>query len=192
MKSILLISTLLLFIFLQEPQELQPSSQGPDIDLEALSERVHELVNEERERQKISPLKSDKRLVELARNHSADMAVRNYVDHYTPEGKSPTDRATNAGFSCTLQPFSGDFSLDLGENIFMAYLYTTYEAVVVNGEEKRSYNWKDFDTLAHEVVTSWMNSEAHKENILQQDYRFGGIGIATDTAYRYYVTQNFC
>ncbi len=192
MKSIILISISLLFGLLCKPIPYFSTAPGLDIDLEALAERVHVLVNAERDKQKIAPLKSNNRLVELARNHSADMAVRNYVDHYNPEGESPTDRAENAGFSCAVQPFNGDFALDIGENIFMSYLYTTYEVVVINGEEKRTYHWKDFDFLALEIVTNWMNSEGHRENILQQDYRFGGIGIATDTAYRFYVTQTFC
>jgi len=33
----------------------------------------------------------------LAQLHSNDMAKRNYVGHYTPEGLSPTDRAVQLG-----------------------------------------------------------------------------------------------
>ena len=187
--------TLFLFIALSTPagalaQSARPA--GPDIDLDALAHRVHELVNAEREREKIAPLKTHNRLTELAGNHSADMAVRNFVDHYNPEGASPSERAEAAGFNCTVQPFDGRFPLGIGENIFMSYLYTTYEIVVTNGVEARTYNWKDFETLAREIVDNWMNSEGHRENILRKDYHLTGIGIATDTTYRLFVTQNFC
>jgi len=164
----------------------------PDIDFEALAARVHELVNAERDLEKIAPLKLDDRLIELARSHSADMAVRDYVAHFTPEGLSPTDRAKKAGFSCTAQPFDNSFPLDIGENIFMSYLYTTYEIREVNDEEKRTYNWKDFETMAREIVDSWMHSAGHRENILTRDYRYAGIGMAADTDYRLFVTQTFC
>src|SRR5262249_23945619 len=40
----------------------------------------------------------DPRLVDAARGHSQDMNDRNYFDHNTPEGLTPWDRMTNAGF----------------------------------------------------------------------------------------------
>jgi uncharacterized protein YkwD len=45
------------------------------------------------------PLAFDTRLVDAARQHSQDMNDRNYFDHNTPEGLTPGDRITNAGFS---------------------------------------------------------------------------------------------
>jgi uncharacterized protein YkwD len=44
------------------------------------------------------PLAFDPRLVDAARKHSQDMNDRNYFDHTTPEGLTPWDRMTNAGF----------------------------------------------------------------------------------------------
>jgi uncharacterized protein YkwD len=48
----------------------------------------------------------------VARAHSADMAARNYFDHFSPEGKSPADRMTAAGYKW----------LNWGENITMGYI----------------------------------------------------------------------
>ncbi|MYV98041.1 CAP domain-containing protein [Streptomyces sp. SID3343] len=56
-------------------------------------------VNEERAKAGCAPVKSDAKLRELARAHSADMARRNYFDHNTPEGLTPWDRAEKAGVS---------------------------------------------------------------------------------------------
>jgi uncharacterized protein YkwD len=58
-------------------------------DLEA---RMLELVNEERAKEGLRPLKADPELAVVARAHSKDMFARGYFSHVTPEGKTPSDR----------------------------------------------------------------------------------------------------
>lgn len=58
-------------------------------DLEA---RMLILVNEERAKQGLQPLKPDPELAVVARAHSKDMFARGYFSHVTPEGKTPSDR----------------------------------------------------------------------------------------------------
>lgn len=58
-------------------------------DLEA---RMLELVNEERAKEGLQPLKADPELAEVARLHSRDMFARGYFAHVTPDGKDPFDR----------------------------------------------------------------------------------------------------
>ncbi len=170
----------------------QASDHLKDIDIEALELRVHELINKERSKKKIAALAHTEGLVRLARSHSADMAVRDYVAHINPEGDSPTDRAAKANFECKTKSFEGVFPTGIGENIFMSYLYENYEVLIVDGIESRTYNWKSFDEMADEIVSQWMGSRGHRENILRKDYHYGGIGIATNTNYQIFVTQTFC
>lgn len=63
-------------------------------DLEA---RMLELVNEERKKAGMKPLKADPELLPVARSHSRDMFSRGYFAHINPEGLSPSDRIRNAG-----------------------------------------------------------------------------------------------
>jgi uncharacterized protein YkwD len=58
-------------------------------DLEA---RMLVLVNEERQKVGLKPLKFDPEMLVVARKHSRDMFARGYFSHITPEGKSPFDR----------------------------------------------------------------------------------------------------
>jgi len=44
------------------------------------------------------PLRWNDKLAAVASAHSADMAVRNYFSHTTPEGLSPSDRGQAAGY----------------------------------------------------------------------------------------------
>jgi uncharacterized protein YkwD len=59
----------------------------PDLEAQML-----ELVNKERTKRGLQPLKPDPELTQVARAHSNDMFVRGYFSHYTPEGKDPFDR----------------------------------------------------------------------------------------------------
>lgn len=53
------------------------------------------------------PVAANGQLRTAARNHSRDMATRNYFEHENPEGMGPMKRANNAGFQSTF----------VGENI---------------------------------------------------------------------------
>lgn len=63
-------------------------------DLEA---QMLQLVNEERRKEGLKPLKADPELLPVARAHSKDMFARGYFSHVSPEGKAPSDRIRTAG-----------------------------------------------------------------------------------------------
>jgi uncharacterized protein YkwD len=58
-------------------------------DLEA---RMLEMLNEERRRAGLRPLKADPELAEVARAHSRDMFARGYFSHVTPDGRDLSER----------------------------------------------------------------------------------------------------
>ena len=63
--------------------------------------KMLELVNNERVKNGLKPLKNDPQLTGVARAHSKDMFARGYFAHESPDGKSPFDRmrAANVEFS---------------------------------------------------------------------------------------------
>jgi uncharacterized protein YkwD len=63
-------------------------------DLEA---QMLQMVNEERQKEGLPALKADPEMREVARAHSRDMFARSYFSHINPEGKTPAERARNAG-----------------------------------------------------------------------------------------------
>jgi uncharacterized protein YkwD len=79
-----------------ETVELHFTVKHPQVreDLEA---KMLSLVNEERTKRGLKPLKADPELTAVARQHSQDMFARGYFSHYTPEGKDPFDRMHTAG-----------------------------------------------------------------------------------------------
>ncbi|QLE70369.1 CAP domain-containing protein [Streptomyces rectiverticillatus] len=71
-------------------------------------QQVVSMVNAERAKAGCSPLTINAKLQAAAQGHSDDMAARDYYDHTSPEGKSPGDRMTAAGYRWSTY----------GENIF--------------------------------------------------------------------------
>ncbi|MER3497722.1 MAG: hypothetical protein C4308_03315 [Chitinophagaceae bacterium] len=80
----------------------------PRPDLEA---RMLELVNQERIKNVLHPLKADSELTIVARAHSHDMFARGYFAHVSPDGKSPFDRMKQANIQF----------LTAGENLALAH-----------------------------------------------------------------------
>jgi uncharacterized protein YkwD len=64
-----------------------------------LEEKMLRLVNAERAKAGLRPLKADPELTMVARAHSRDMFARGYFAHVTPEGSDPFDRMKRAQVS---------------------------------------------------------------------------------------------
>ena len=79
-----------------ETVQLHYTVESPEIraDLEA---QMLVLVNQERTKRGIPPVKADPQMTMVARAHSRDMFARGYFSHYTPENKDPFDRMKKAG-----------------------------------------------------------------------------------------------
>jgi uncharacterized protein YkwD len=69
------------------PYTVKKAEARPDLEAEML-----QLVNKERIKHGLQPLKTDPELVPVARKHSADMFARGYFSHITPEGRDPFQR----------------------------------------------------------------------------------------------------
>ncbi len=95
----------------------------------------------------------------VAKNHSTDMATRNFFNHTNPDGKKVGTRLTAGGVEWTA----------CAENIVAGY-YDPYG-----------------------IANGWYNSEGHRKNILNAEYKYLGVGFAYNEKadYKYYGTQNF-
>jgi uncharacterized protein YkwD len=82
---------------------LQPiaaeASSPADPGLARLEAELHVEVNAVRGQHHLVALRRAPELDAIARAHSADMAVRRYLAHDTPEGLSPVDRIARGGVS---------------------------------------------------------------------------------------------
>jgi uncharacterized protein YkwD len=150
---------------------------------------VHRLTNEERVRHSLRPLAYDPRLAAVARKHSQDMAELDFFAHENLRGQSPTDRADQAGYTCR-KDYVSYYTIGIAENIFQTWLYSSYTTSLSSLVASREY--MTMEEIASQVVTGWMNSPGHRQNILESTYDREGIGLSVAADEKVYVTQNFC
>ena len=169
-------------------KEKNPLNEKPEINKKELEIQIHDLTNQYRIQNNLEPLLWDEELSNVARGHSKDMAWRNYFDHQTPEGLSPTDRGKLLDYQC--EKLVGDLIYSgIGENIFQNNLYNTvwYVAGIPT-----SYEWNSQNEIVKSTVDGWMDSPGHRENILTDSFDREGIGIEIAEDDKVYITQNFC
>ncbi|HEU0113003.1 MAG TPA: CvpA family protein [Flavisolibacter sp.] len=90
------------------------SNAKPRPDLES---KMLQMVNAERTKRGLQPLKPDAEMTAVARKHSQDMFSRGYFSHYTPEGKDPFDRMKASNVSFT----SAGENLALGQTLTICH-----------------------------------------------------------------------
>jgi uncharacterized protein YkwD len=112
------------------------------------------VLNAQRARHNLRPLRLNWRLSGAARRHSRSMARRRFFSHTSPGGASFVDRIRRTGYLSRVRTWY------VGENI--AY-----------GSGTRS--------SPRSIGTAWMNSAPHRANILSRSFREIGIGLAFGT-----------
>ncbi len=80
--------------FGSDVEDLLPLSQ-----IRPMEDDMFNLLNSDRADYGFGALSHNNELREVARNHSEDMFLRDYLDHTNPDGETPSDRAENAGIS---------------------------------------------------------------------------------------------
>ncbi len=118
-----------------------------------------ELINKERAKKELPPLRPNAILFKVARAHSANMARQEKMEHVL-DGKNPGQRILASGY-------------DYGratENIAMA-----------DGP----------GVPLPQIVSDWMNSEIHRNNLLDSKVTETGLGIARNDKGEVYYTQVF-
>ena len=120
------------------------------------------LVNRQRVRSGLAPLKFSPRLAVIARGHSYDMAMRHYLAHNSPDGVAPADRISGVGIGYRV----------VGENIYMD-------------------DSADLADVAQRAMNGWLKSPEHLANIVSGKFTETGVGIAHSADGGTYVTQDF-
>jgi uncharacterized protein YkwD len=93
-----------------DPPATTPPTTAPPADASA-ADAVLALVNDARSAAGCDALAVDERLSAAALLHSQDMSARDYMDHVTPEGQDPSDRAQAQGYA----------GGGIGENVAQGY-----------------------------------------------------------------------
>lgn len=118
-------------------------------------------INQKRAEIGLAPLTWSDDVAKIARLHSENMARFNFFSHQGIDGKMVNDRADSLGITKWTA---------MGENI--------------------AYN-RGYKDPIETVVENWMESQAHRENLLNSRWKESAIGIAVTENGTYYFTQVF-
>ena len=121
------------------------------------------LVNQVRIQNDLDPLETRTELTASALVHSTDMACNDFVGHAGSDGSHWTDRITVQGY---LPRYAT-------ENIYVGF--------------------PDFGGTPEGAFTWWMNSQVHRDNILDPKVTDFGVGyvFSAQSSYGGYYTINF-
>jgi len=155
-----------------EPIEDEP------LDTEEVERIVVEETNEVRTERGLRRLETDGSLRSGARSHSSDMARHGYVGHEANDGEHPFERygeCSDGGYA--------------GENVASAWYGKNF---VYDEAEVPTLHLSSEREVAEHLVRAWMNSEGHRETLLNEDWEKIGIGIAVTEEDKVLATQAFC
>jgi uncharacterized protein YkwD len=112
------------------------------------------LLNQQRAANGIGPLVENAALSTASAGYSQRMVAQGFFAHESPDGGTLVQRLTAVGY------LGGDDAWVVGENI----------------------GWGQASlATARSMVTAWMNSPGHRENLLSADYTQVGLGLALGT-----------
>ena len=131
----------------------RPGQQRKPSVVISIEKSVLCLLNSERATRGLRALKRNPALDEAARWQSRDMIAHGYFDHQRPGGPNFVERIRRTGY------LRGAAKWALGENIAW-------------GEGPLS--------TPRSIVSGWMKSKHHRENILDVSYRAIGVGVALE------------
>ena len=126
-----------------------------------LERRVFRLLNNVRREQGLQDLEWSEDVAAVARVHSMNMADEKFFSHRGSDGSMVDDRADRMGLGAWKT---------IGENI--AYM-------------------RGYPDPAALAVEKWMESTAHRKNLLGPNWRESAVGVAITKDGTYYLTQVF-
>lgn len=125
----------------KEETQTNKTDQSEDTNID-FAQQVVNLVNQERAKEGLQPLKNDEALANVAMIKAKDMYNNNYFDHNSPTLGSPFDLMKSEGIE-----------------------YRTAGENIAKGQQ-----------TPQDVMDAWMNSEGHRQNIMNPNYT--SIGVA--------------
>lgn len=161
------------------PRVVEPNKEKSDVELKSeniapqtilvtsaavinqLERKAFDILNEKRKENGLPPVVWSEDMAKVARLHSENMAKFKFFSHAGLDGSMVSDRADSLGFSRWKA---------IGENI--------------------AYN-RGYENPVEFACQRWMQSQSHRENILNPRWKEAGLGMAITAEGIYYFTEVF-
>lgn len=171
------------------PSSTSTPATAAGLDRARVERLIHQHINEVRQERGLQPIAFDTDLRAIARYHSEDMATAGYFAHTAPDGETVGDRYDRFGYQCRVSVGGNRYATG-GENIAKTYYQTR-----IRLDDGSTIEYESADALAAGIVSQWMHSPPHRENLLQPYWTAEGLGVAFSEEGGHmavYATQDFC
>ena len=135
--------------------------RSPSSSEAGMERKVFGLLNAERRAKGLSDLVWNDDVAAVARMHSQNMASEKFFSHRGSDGSMVDDRADRVGLGAWRT---------IGENI--GYV-------------------RGYEDPAGLVIQKWLESTAHRQNLLGANWKESAVGVAINADGTYYLTQVF-
>lgn len=135
---------------LKQPWTIPPIPQISQTFIDELEKKIFEKSNRERTKRSLQAVTWENDLAGTARYHSTDMGVKQFFSHINQDNVGPFFRIAK---------------------LHRRYIGTGGENIL-----KMTKIGSDPELMAQKIIKSWMNSTGHRQNILEKDYTYLGIG----------------
>ncbi len=162
------------------------ASAQASVDIAQLEGDTFDLINQERMLYGLQPVIWNDEVAEVAREHSKDMAQKNFFEHTNLSGQGPGERLSEAGIGYS----------SYGEILYQGNIVnsktTTVIVIVIIPIPITTTDYKSQSELAQAAVSGWMGSTGHREIILTSWLTQAGLGVAVGSdGETYYFTDDF-
>jgi uncharacterized protein YkwD len=135
-----------------------------------------------------------------ARGHAIEMAQYDYFSHKDRSGEYSEDRIPAAG---GLFPYTGEniakfypYDMNYGQSYYPRSIEQGYEYRYTGSKERiPPIRYTDFAKM---LVEEWFHSKGHRENLMDPEFNYLGVGVAITTNAEFleempsvYLVQNF-
>ncbi len=169
----LMIGFMLVFI----PIDIPTTDSAEEINQTELQELTYEKLNDERSKRDLHRLTQRNDIEEVSEYKTNKMISENYVSHKSPDGETVRDRFSSFNVDCR----------SVGENLAKTFYDTR-----VNTEYQGTVTYTSMDELSTGIVSQFMNSPEHKENLLDEQWESHGISVIITSDNNVYITHKFC
>jgi uncharacterized protein YkwD len=138
-----------------------PESSAPSATVGTAERQAFDRINAERSLKGLPALVWNDRIAAVARYHSQNMLKNKFFSHQDQDGLMVNDRADRMGLA--------DWT-SIGENIAFV---------------------KGFRDPIDLAIEKWMQSSAHRDNLLASRWKESAVGVAIGDDGTYYFTQVF-
>lgn len=143
-----------------------------------LNQLTYDNLNNERIERDLHALSQDTDIENIAQYKTENMISEDYIAHESPDGQNVNDRFSQFNVNCQ----------SVGENLAKTF----YDRNVNHEYDEGTITYTSMEELSQGIVNQFMNSQPHKENLLDENWNSHGLSIQVTSDNEVYVTHKFC